>query len=136
MQPEHDKIEAQLARLSQRSAEVGLEGLAPHERTALLAFLSHTVIARGGFKQFYLTELRLTDLVEALRALKLAALANAAAATAALFPDPAIADNATSRQEHVERLDTSRQDYVFFRLSSDEVVAAIGKYWSSAARRG
>jgi hypothetical protein len=134
MHPPQDQIEAQLARLSRRAAELGLQGLDARERTALLAFSAHTVIATGGFRQFYLTELSLAELVAALRELKLPALANAAAATAALFPDPALADDAVARQPHLERLDTSRQDYVFFRLSPEELVNAIGKYWKAAAR--
>jgi hypothetical protein len=132
MPPQDDKVESQLARLSRRAAEVGLSGLELSERTALLAFLAHGVIAQGGFKQFYLTEFRLADLVEALRELKLPALANAAEATAAQFPEPALADDAKSRQPHLERLDTGRQDYVFFRLSSEELLNAIGKYWKAA----
>lgn len=129
MQPELEKVEANLTRLARRVPEVGLASLTPDEQVALLAYSAHGLIAKGGFRQFYLTEFTLTALVSALRELKLSALANAAQATSAQFPDPALADDPRARGPHVENLSTDRQDYVFFRLSTEELLAAIAKFW-------
>ncbi len=129
MKFQHDKVEGILARLARRGAALGLSGLTPNEQVALLAYSTHGMVARGGFKQFYEGSVPLKDLVAALRALKLNALANAALATAAQFPDAAIADDPVARREHLATLDTAKQDYVFFRLSSEELVSAIASFW-------
>jgi hypothetical protein len=118
-----------LAKLSQRAAALGLAGLTPQEQVALIAFSSHQVIGQGGFRRFYEGTIPLTDLVGALRALKLNAVANAALATRELLPDPALADDPEARKSELAALDTQRQDYVFFRLSSDELLTAIASYW-------
>lgn len=125
----HDRIESQLTRLSTRAAALGLAGLAPQEQVALVAFSSHGVISKGGFRHFYEGSISLTDLVSALKALKLTAVANAAQATAACFPEPALADDPEARRSHLDALDTNRQDYIFFRLSSEELLNAIAGYW-------
>lgn len=126
---DHQHIEASLARLARRVTETGLEGLSEPERVALLAYSAHGLIARGGFKQFYLTEFRLTALVAALRELKLSALANAAESTAAQFPEASLAEDPLARREHVAALVTDRQDYSFFRHSPEEMLGSIAKYW-------
>jgi len=128
----HQHIEASLARLARRVSEAGLDGLSEPERVALLAYSAHGLIARGGFKQFYLTEFRLTSLVAALRELKLSALAKAAESTAEQFPALELAEDPVARREHVAALATDRQDYSFFRLSPEELLAAIAKYWKRA----
>jgi hypothetical protein len=129
MHSELNKIEANLARLARRVPELGIESLTPEERAALLAYVAPCVIAKGGFKQFYLTEFSLAALVSALRALKLGALADAALSTATQFSDPALADQPLARRAELERLQTDRQDYVFFRLSAEELLSAVGRYW-------
>ena len=66
--------------------------------------------------------------------LKLNALANTAASTAALFPDPALADDPAARLAHLDGLATERQDYAFFRLSAEEMVSAVAAYWKRAGQ--
>ena len=129
MSPQHDKLEATLARLARRVPDLGLDSLAPHEQTALLAYSAHGTVTNGGFKDFYAGSIPLSRLVAALRELKLNALANAALATATSFPTPALVDDVAARREHLEGLDTSKQDYAFFRLSTEELLDAIAKYW-------
>jgi hypothetical protein len=126
---EHDKLETNLARLALRVPDHGLESLAPHEQAALLVYSAHSEVTNGGFQRFYEGPIPLSRLVSALRELKLNALANAALATAAAFPSPALADDALARRDHLATFNTSKQDYVFFRLSSEELLDAIGKYW-------
>jgi hypothetical protein len=126
---QHDKLETHLARLARRVPDHGLEGLEPHEQVALLAYSAHGTVTNGGFKCFYEGPIPLSRLVAALRALKLNALAGAALATAASFPNPALAEDAAARREHLADLDTTKQDYVFFRLSSEELLDAIAAYW-------
>lgn len=126
---QHDKLETNLARLARRVPELGLDSLEPHEQVALLAYSAHGTVTNGGFKQFYAGPLPLSRLVAALRELKLTALANAAQATAASFPSPNLVDDVAARREHLAELDTSKQDYVFFRLSTEELLDAIAKYW-------
>lgn len=132
MHSELNKVEATLTRLAHRVADLGLDSLTPEERVALLAYVGHSVIAKGGFKQFYLTEFTLAALVSSLRALKLAALADAALTTAAQFSQPELSDLPLARRSELEGLQTDRQDYAFFRLSSDELLAAIARYWRRA----
>ena len=132
MHSELDKVEANLTRLVRRVPELGLESLTPEERTALLAYVGHSVIAKGGFKQFYLTEFSLAALVEALRLLKLGALADAALTTASQFSNPALAEQPLARRAELELLQTDRQDYAFFRLSPEELLGAVGRYWKRA----
>jgi hypothetical protein len=123
------RIESLLARLAARAAALGLDSLEPLERSALLAYTTHGLVARGGMRQFYEGSIPLNELVAALRDLKLNGLANAAQATASLFPDPALADDPATRREHLAALNTDKQDYVFFRLSSEELLRAISSYW-------
>lgn len=123
-----------MAKLSQRVAALGLGSLTPQERVALVAFSSHQVVGQGGFRRFYEGTIPLTELVDALRALKLNAVANAALATRELLPDPAVADDPAARQPHLAALDTQRQDFVFFRLSSEELLTAIANYWKRAGQ--
>src|SRR6478735_4974254 len=125
MSAQYARIEALLARLAERSAALGFESLEPYERAALLVYSTHGLVARGGMRQFYEGPLPLAHLVNALRELNLKALANAAQATAALFPDPALAEDPAARQPHLATLNTDKQDYVFFRLSTDELLRAI-----------
>ena len=129
MTAQHEKIEATLASLERRGAALGFEHLAQHEQVALLVYSAHGAIVRGGFKQFYEGTVPLSALVSALRSLKLSALANAAAATAALFPDAALAEDPVGRREHLAALDTQKHDYAFFRLSSEELLTAIEGFW-------
>src|SRR6478609_12219122 len=133
MTAQYARIESILARLAERSAALGFESLAPHERAALLVYSTHGLVARGGLRQFYEVPLPLAQLVEALRAVNLKALANAAQATAALFPDPAMAEDAASRKPYLGELNTDKQDYVFFRLSSEELLRALTTYWQRFA---
>jgi hypothetical protein len=133
MSSQHDKLELHLARLAQRVPDLGFESLEPREQVALLAYSAHSMVTNGGFRRFYEGPVSLARLVAALRDLKLSALANAALATAAAFPNPALADDATARRDHLAELDTSKQDYVFFRLSSEELLDAIAAY---CKRRG
>jgi hypothetical protein len=126
---QHDKLETNLARLARRVPDHGLDSLAPHEQVALLAYSAHGTVTNGGFKHFYEGPVPLSRLVAALRELKLNALANAAQATAASFPTPALVDDVAARREHLDGLDTSKQDYAFFRLSTEELLDAIAKYW-------
>jgi hypothetical protein len=130
MSSQHDKIESVLAALERRGAALGFENLLPHEQVALLAYSAHGLIARSGFKQFYEGTVALSTLVAALRAQNLKALANAAAATAALFPDPTLAEEPARRREHLASLNTEKHDYVFFRLSSEELLTAIESFWN------
>lgn len=132
MNPSHDKIEATLARLAQRVSELGLESIAPSEQVALLAYTTHNVVINGGFKQFYEGTLPLSPVVAALRSLKLNALANTALASAAQFPDAALADNPDARRPHLANVNTDQQDYAFFRLSSAELLDKIAAYWKSS----
>lgn len=132
MTPAHDRLEAQLARLAERSAALGLEQLALEEQQALVAYSTYALVAKGGLKLFYEGPLPLGALVTALRALKLNQLANAAQATATQFPDPALAEDPERRRPHVAALDTDKQDYVFFRLSSEELLNAIAALWKRA----
>jgi hypothetical protein len=129
MHPQHDKLESQLARLAERSAAIGLEQLTLEEQQALVAYSTHALVAQGGLKQFYAGPLPLGALVTALRAIKLSALANAAQATAAQFPDPELAEDPVARKAYVAGLNTDKQDYVFFRLSSEELLSAIAAFW-------
>jgi hypothetical protein len=129
LMPEHDRTEALLARLSERAAALGLASLPAHEQAALIAFTAHGAISRGGFRSFFEGPLPLADLVAALRTLKLNALANTASSTAALFPDPALAEDPAARRAHLDGLASDRQDYAFFRLSAEEMVSAIAAYW-------
>lgn len=129
MSSQHDKLEANLARLARRVPNEGLENLEPREQVALLAYSAHGVVTNGGFKHFYEGPIPLSRLVAALRDLKLNTLASAALATAASFPSLALADDATARREHLATLDTAKQDYVFFRLSNEELLDAIAAYW-------
>jgi hypothetical protein len=129
MSPQHDALENNLARLARRVPDLGLDSLAPHEQVALLAYSAHATVTNGGFKDFYEGSLPLSRLVAALRELKLTALANAAQATAAAFPIPTLVDDVAARREHLAELDTAKQDYVFFRLSTEELLDAIAKYW-------
>ena len=132
--PAHDRTEALLARLANRAATLGLGGLAAHEQAALIAFTAHGLISKGGFRSFFEGPLPLADLVTALNTLKLKALANAASSTAALFPHPELADDPDARRAHLDGLATDRQDYVFFRLSTEEMVSAIAAYWKRAGQ--
>jgi hypothetical protein len=124
----HDKLEANLARLARRVPDHGFDSLAPHEQVALLAYSTHSTVTNGGFRRFYEGPMPLSRLVAALRELKLNALAGAAQATAAAFPTPALAEDAAARRDHLADLDTSKQDYAFFRLSSEELLDAIAAY--------
>jgi hypothetical protein len=126
---QHDKLENRLARLAQRVPDHGLESLAPHEQVAVLAYSAHGTVTNGGFGRFYEGPIPLSLLVAALRELKLNALAGAALATAASFPSPALAEDAAARREHLADLDTTKQDYAFFRFSSEELLDAIASYW-------
>jgi hypothetical protein len=132
--PSHDKIESTLARLAQRvsTSELAFESIAPHEQIALLAYSTHNVVINGGFKQFYEGTLPLSQLVSALRALKLNALANTALSSAAQFPEAALADDPVARREHLASMNTDKQDYAFFRLSSAELLDAIAAFWKSS----
>lgn len=134
MSAQFARIESILARLAERGAALGFEALARQERTALLAYSAHGLVARGGMRQFYEGSIPLTELVAAFRELKLNAVANAAQATAALFPDPALADDPAARREHLAALNTDKQDYVFFRLSSEELLRAISSFWQRAGQ--
>ena len=133
---QHDKLETHLARLAQRVEALGLECLQPHEQVALVAYTAHGIVSREGMRQFYAGKTPLSGLVSALRALNLKPLANAAEATASQFPDPALADDPGARREHLAHLDTAKQDYVFFRLSSEELLDAIAAYWKRHAKLG
>src|SRR3954468_1864373 len=101
MSAQFAKIEAILARLAERGAALGFENLTAPERVALLAYSVHGLVARGGMRQFYEGSIPLAELVAAFRELKLNALANAAQATAALFPDPALAEDPSARRPHL-----------------------------------
>lgn len=137
MNPSHDRIESTLARLAERVSELGLESIAPEEQVALLAYSTHNVVVNnGGFKQFFEGSLPLSQLVSALRTLKLDALANTALSSAAQFPDPALADNPVARREHLTRINTDKQDYAFFRFSSAELLDAIATFWKRSRRAG
>ena len=129
MNSQHDKLELNLARLARRVPELGLDSLAPHEQVALLAYSAHGTVTNGGFKDFYAGSIPLSRLVAALRELKLNALANAALATATSFPTPDLVDDVAARRDHLEGLDTGKQDYAFFRFSTEELLDAIAKYW-------
>jgi hypothetical protein len=129
MHSELHNVEANLTRLARRVQELGLESLTPSERTGLLAYVGHSVVAKGGFKQFYLTEFPLEELIAALRALRLSALADVALSTASQFSDPALADQPLARRAQVDGLQTDRQDYAFFRLSSEALLTAVAKFW-------
>ena len=129
MSAQYARIESTLARLAERGAALGFESLASPERAALLAYSAHGLVARGGMRQFYEGSIPLAELVGALRELKLNALANAAQATAALFPDPALAEDPLARRQHLAELNTDKHDYVFFRLSSEELLRAIASFW-------
>jgi hypothetical protein len=135
----HDKLETALARLARRVPDHGFESLEPHEQVALLAYSSHSAVTNGGFKRFYEGPMPLSRLVAAFRDLKLNSLANAALATAAAFPSPALAEDPAARRDHLENLDTAKQDYAFFRLSNEELLDAITAYWkrieASSARQ-
>jgi len=131
---QHDKLESLLARLAQRVEALGLESLQPHEQVALIAYTAHGVVSREGLKQFYAGKTPLSGLVSALRALNLKPLATAAAATAALFPDAALADDPVARRPYLAELDTAKADYVFFRLSSEELLDAIAAFWKRSAK--
>ena len=131
--PQHDKLESHLARLAERVEALGLEGLQPHEQVALVAYTAHGVVSREGMKQFYAGKTPLRGLVSALRTLNLKSLANAAAATAAQFPDAALADDPVARRPYLAQLDTTKEDYVFFRLSSEELLNAIAAFWKRGA---
>ena len=135
MNPSHDKIESTLARLAQRVSALGLDSIAPEEQAALVAYSTHNIVVNGGFKQFYEGALPLSQLVSALRALKLNALANTALSSAAQFPDAALADDPVGRREHLANVNTDKQDYAFFRLSSAELLDAIAKFWKTARPR-
>ena len=102
----------------------------------MLAYSAHGEVSNGGFKRFYEGPFSLSRLVAALRDLKLNALANAALATAASFPSPAVADDVAARHEHLATLDTAQQDYAFFRLSGEELLDAIASYWKRQASGG
>lgn len=128
MSIQHDKLESNLARLARRVPDHGFDSLEPHEQVALLAYSAHGTVTNGGFKSFYEGPMPLARLVAALRDLKLNALAGAALATASAFPNPALAEDAAARREHLAALDTSKQDYAFFRLSTEELLDAITKY--------
>jgi hypothetical protein len=130
--PSHDKIESTLARLSQRVSDLGLDSIAPEEQVALIAYSTHNIVVNGGFKQFYEGSLPLCQLVSALRALKLNALANTALSSAAQFPDVALADDPVARREHLATVNTDKQDYAFFRVSSAELLDAIAAFWKSS----
>jgi hypothetical protein len=130
--PSHDKIESTLARLAQRVSDLGLDSIAPEEQAALVAYSTHNIVVNGGFKQFYEGALPLSQLVSALRALKLNALANTALSSAAQFPDVALADNPEARREHLATVNTDKQDYAFFRVSSAELLDAIAAFWKSS----
>ena len=132
MNPPHDKIESTLARLSQRVSDLGLDSIAPEEQVALIAYSTHNIVVNGGFKQFYEGSLPLSQLVSALRALKLNALANTALSSAAQFPDVALADDPVARREHLATVNTDKQDYAFFRVSSAELLDAIAAFWKSS----
>jgi hypothetical protein len=132
--PAHDKIESTLARLAQRVADLGLDSIAPEEQVALVAYSTHNIVVNGGFKQFYEGSLRLSQLVSALRALKLNALANTALSSAAQFPDATLADDPVARREHLATLNTEKQDYAFFRVSSAELLDAIAAFWKGARK--
>jgi len=132
MSVQHDQLETTLARLARRVPDLGFDSLEPREQVALLAYSAHGLVTNGGFKQFYEGPLPLSRLVAALRELKLNALANAALTTAAAFPTPALAEDPAARREHLATLDTAKQDYAFFRLSSEELLDAIAKYWKRA----
>jgi hypothetical protein len=93
-----------------------------------------SVVVNGGFKQFYEGSLPLSELVSALRALKLNALANTALSSAAQFPDAALADNPVARREHLATVNTEKQDYAFFRVSSAELLDAIAAFWKGARK--
>jgi hypothetical protein len=134
MSAQFARIESILARLANRAAALGFDSLTPQERTALLAYSAHGLVARGGLRLFYEGPLPLAELVLAFRELKLNGLANAAFATASLFPDPALADDPVMRREHLAALNTDKQDYVFFRLSSDELLRAISSFWQRAGQ--
>ena len=125
----HDKLETTLARLARRVPDHGFESLEPREQVALLAYSAHAAVTNGGFKRFYEGAMPLSRLVAALRDLKLNALANAALATADAFPSPALAEDAAARRDHLDHLDTTKQDYAFFRLSNEELLDAIAAYW-------
>lgn len=129
MAPQHDKLETTLARLARRVPDHGLDSLQPHEQVALLAYSAHGTVTNGGFRRFYEGPLPLSRLVAALRDLKLNVLANAALATAAGFSSPTLADDAAARREHLAELDTTKQDYAFFRVSGEELLDAIAAYW-------
>ena len=133
---QHDKLETQLARLAQRVEALGLESLQPHEQVALVAYTAHGVVSREGLRHFFAGETPLSGLVSALRTLNLKPLANAAEATASQFPNAALADDPAARREHLADLDTTKQDYVFFRLSSEELLDAIAAYWKRNAELG
>jgi hypothetical protein len=126
---QHDKLESNLARLARRVPDHGFESLEPREQVALLAYSAHSTVINGGFRHFYEGQIPLSRLVAALRDLKLNVLASAALATAAAFPDPALADDAVARREHLAELDTTKQDYAFFRVSGEELLDAIAVYW-------
>ena len=128
MSVQHDKLESHLARLARRVPDHGFDSLAPHEQVALLAYSTHSTVTNGGFKRFYEGPMPLSRLVAALRDLKLNALAGAAQATAAAFPTPDLAEDAAARRDHLANLDTSKQDYAFFRLSTEELLDAIAAY--------
>jgi hypothetical protein len=130
--PSHDKIESTLARLAQRVSDLGLDSIAPEEQAALVAYSTHNIVVNGGFKQFYEGALPLSQLVSALRALKLNALANTALSSAAQFPDVALADKPEARREHLATVNTDKQDYAFFRVSSAELLDAIAAFWKSS----
>lgn len=134
MSAQFARVESILARLAERAAALGFDSLTPQERSALLAYSAHGLVARGGLRQFFEGSIPLSELVAAFRDLKLLALANAAQTTAALFPDPALADDPAKRREHLAAINTDRQDYAFFRLSSEELLRAIASLWQRSGQ--
>lgn len=113
-----------------------MQSLQPHEQVALVAYTAHGIVSREGMLRFYAGETPLSGLVSALRALNLKLLANAAEATASQFPNAALADDPVARREHLSHLDTAKQDYVFFRVSSEDLLDAIAAYWKRSAKLG
>jgi Xaa-Pro aminopeptidase len=123
------KVQKKVEQLAEKADRSGIEKLAPEERLAVIAFSARGVISNGGLKYYFEGEVPLDTLVDAYRSLGLDAQADAAAASAALFPDPAIANDVAARQEYTGKLETRPFDKIFYKLSWDELIEAIGRYW-------
>jgi hypothetical protein len=129
MTRDQEKTERKIQQLAQRADAEGIEQLKPDERVAVVAYWARGAISNGGLRSFFQSSVRLDTLVSALRSLGLTPQAEAALSAAALFPDPAMADQPALRAKHWQKLNTDEQDNVFFQLGWEQLYDAIAAYW-------